>query len=152
MICGYIDTIFLDLEFVIKTLRTLGWTINYEKSKLAPSNSIEYLGLIIDTSEGGIPILKVPKCKISKLKKDIKRIFKYESVTARVISKIAGQCIFLSKAILPGKLMLRNVYRILKSKDTWESKLVLDREAREDLEWWCSSMEAWNGRAVLPEA
>ena len=152
LVCSSELTINSDIKFVIKTLQELGWKINFEKSILIPTQSIEYLGLIIETCNNGTPVLKVPKSKINKLKKDIQRILKCENVTARVLAKLVGQCNFICRAILPGKLMLRNVHRLLRTKVTWETKLVLDTEARADLRWWIESMSAWNGKAILPSS
>ena len=152
LICGDLKKIFTDIELVKDTLIDLGFRINLEKSQLYPSNSIEYLGLIIQNSDEGVPILKVPPKKIIKLKKDINRILKLEYVSARVLAKISGQCNFICKAVLPGRLMLRNLYKLIKSKLTWESKLRLTKEAREDLTWWLSAFTAWNGKVVLPSS
>ena len=46
--------------------------------------------------------------------------------------------------------MLRNIYRLIKCKSTWESKLQLSEGAISDLQWWVSAFDAWNGRVVLP--
>ena len=48
--------------------------------------------------------------------------------------------------------MLRNVHRLLKTKATWETKLVLDPRARSVLCWWVESTSAWNGKAILPSS
>ena len=58
-----------DIELVVDTLSDLGWKINFEKSNLIPSDRIEYLGLLIQTREDGVPVLKVPSYKIKKSEK-----------------------------------------------------------------------------------
>ena len=148
MICAQIDTINKDVAFVISTLQKLGWNINFEKSKLTGEQCIEYLGLVIENVDGN-PMLKVPKNKLSKIKKDIKRILKYETVSARLLAKITGQCLFISRAVLPGKLMLRNVYRLMKDRKSWDSNLILNEESKRDLLWWCNCLESWNGKSIL---
>ena len=150
LIVGPKDKLNSDIELVVDTLTDLGWKINYEKSNLVPSENIEYLGLKIENREDGVPVLKVPDSKIAKVRKDIKRVLKQNAVSARVLSKVAGQCNFICKAVLPGRLMLRNVYKLIKSKITWESKLVLNANARNDLLWWYNSLERWNGKVILP--
>ena len=52
--------------------------------------------------------------------------------------------------MLPGRLMLRNIYKLIQCKVTWESKLQLTPEAIADLQWWLSAFATWNGRVVLP--
>ena len=97
-----------------------------------------------------MPILTVPGSKIAKVRKDIKRILKHKYVSARVLSKVAGQCNFICKAVLPGRLMLRNVYKLIKLKQNWETKLELTACAIKDLLWWLNSLETWNGKTIIP--
>ena len=47
LLLGPKETLSLNIELVIETLIDLGWKINYEKSCLTPSDTIEYLGLTI---------------------------------------------------------------------------------------------------------
>ena len=56
----------------------------------------------------------------------------------------------MTKAVFPAKLLLRNLYRVLRSRTSWQDELVLDEPAREDLRWWYSSISAWNGRSYSP--
>ena len=87
LICGPKETLSVDIELVVDTLNDLGWQINIEKSILVPRNKIEYLGLILETGEDGVPMLRVPNAKISKVRKDVKRVLNQKSVSARVLSK-----------------------------------------------------------------
>ena len=54
----------------------------------------------------------------------------------------------MSKAVLPAKLLLRNLYRLLRRRVSWEETLWLDAPTRKDLEWWWSALENWNGRTI----
>ena len=48
------------------------------------------------------------------------------------------------------KLLLRNVYRLLRSRVSWSVQLVLlDIGAREVLNWWLSSLYGWNGNILV---
>ena len=67
---------------------------------------------------------------------------------ARGLAHIAGQIVSMSKAIFPAKLLLRNVYRLLKSKTRWSNTLVVDKHSLNDLRWWLYSMKSWNGRSI----
>ncbi|XP_072050326.1 uncharacterized protein [Amphiura filiformis] len=55
----------------------------------------------------------------------------------------------MSKAVLPGKLLLRNVYRLLATKLSWDQELVMDSETRADLTWWNHAVTAWNGSPIM---
>lgn len=53
--------------------------------------SVDYLGLAITTGDDGIPVLLV--------RRDKKRNLKHETITARLLAKVAGYCNFISKAV-----------------------------------------------------
>ena len=52
----------------------------------------------------------------------------------------------MSKVFLPAKLLLRNIYRLLSSKSSWQDILTLDKPSIGDLNWWLAALEGWNGR------
>ena len=112
-------------DLFVELLQTLGWTINFEKSDLVPSLSKTFIGYVIDNT-GGRTVIKVTLDKIRKIRKDIGRVLRNQSVTARGLARIAGQCVSMSKCVLPAKLLLRNVYRLLKTRVSWRDVLHLD--------------------------
>jgi len=132
-------------DLVISTLLKLGWCINWEKSQLLLSQNITYIGYVIDTS-GDFPTLCIAKDKIRKLRKDIARAIKVSHMTARVLARITGTCISMTKAVVPGKLFLRNVYRVLAKRQGWDDIVHLDSPAIKDLSWWLDALgpEGWN--------
>ena len=135
---------------VIDTLEKLGFTINYEKSSLEPSQKTVYLGHLIDNT-GKNTVIKVTGERIRKLKRSIRKALQGRSVQARTLARIAGQCVSMCKCIFPAKLMLRNIYRLLNTKESWKDQLVLDTSCMEDLQWWLSSIDTWNGKVVKDE-
>lgn len=133
-------------DFVLDTLDDLGFLVNYQKSSLEPSTRKDFIGYTVDTDgQNGQPWLYIPKAKLHKLKKDIRRCLRLGVVHARLLAKIAGQGIAMSKAIAAGKLKLRSLYALLSTKVSWTDSLVLDEDSREDLEWWLLAAENWNG-------
>ena len=93
-------------KLFLDTLTQLGWVINSEKSSLSPDVTKNYIGYKITT--GDKPTLHVPNERIHKLRKDLKRVLAQCHVKARMLARIAGQCVSMSKAVLPAKLLLRN--------------------------------------------
>ncbi|GFR97329.1 Pol polyprotein [Elysia marginata] len=69
------------------------------------------------------------------------------AVTARFLARVAGQLISMTKAIVPTKLLLRNVYRLLSLKKSWQDRLSITDNVQKDLIWWLESLDHWNGRA-----
>ncbi len=49
---------------------------------------------------------------------------------------VAGMCVAIMRAILPAKLKLRNVYRLLATTYSWSDVLFIDGAAEKDLPWW----------------
>lgn len=111
---------------------------------------IETLGYELLTSpELEYPVIKIPGDRIRKLRHDIGRCLKSTSVTAKFLVRIlCGQCVSISRAIMPGKMRLLNAYRLLRSSDDWRSTLLLDQGTLDDLLWWREASLTWNGRHI----
>ena len=132
-------------DFVLKTLDDLGWQINVEKSVLIRSKSATFVGFIISTDGERGPWIKVLPCKVYKLHRAIVNVMTKQTVTARSLACVTGQCVAMTKAIVPGKLLLRNVYRVLASRDNWDTDVTLTKQAMSNLNWWLSAIKGWNG-------
>ena len=131
---------------VVQTFLDLGFIINYEKSDLVPGTRKEFIGYIIDSlGPDDSPWVYISDKKIKKLKKDIRRVLDVGCIHARLLAKIAGQAVAMSKAIRPGKLKLRSLYVLLSTKNSWTDRLVITQEAASDLTWWLQSIDEWNG-------
>ena len=142
-----------DLKVFLDTLEMLGLCVNWQKSCLTPSETVSYLGFDIHCARhNDLPLITVPKSKVSKLKQDIARVLKRPTVSARLLARVAGRCISMMAAVFPAKLKLRNVYRMLNSRRTWDEAMSWSAEAREDLAWWITSLDGWNGRLLVPPA
>ena len=141
------DAIVNHREQLLTTLKELGWLVNFEKSSLEPEQLKEFIGYLIDNT-GEKPIIKIPRNRITRLRKDITRCLKKETVSARALARIGGQCVSMYKCVFPAKLQLRNLYRLLASKKSWSDTLLLDIGTKDDLNWWKSSLSEWNGLVV----
>ena len=58
-----------DIDTVIDLLQSLGFLINGEKSIIVPTQKIECLGLIVDSTD---PSFSLPDCKAAAVKKDVR--------------------------------------------------------------------------------
>ena len=136
-------------DFIIHTLNDLGWCINYEKSCLQASTTCEFIGFNVHSTGKSGPWLQVTQKKLHKLRRHLQQAIKSEVVSARFLAKIGGECIAMMKAVLPAKLLLRNLYKTLSSKMSWDSNVVIDVYCRKDLEWWYNALKNWNGAPLL---
>lgn len=160
-LCAYVDDFFLAAprdgidqhrDTLIRTLGNFGWFINYEKSSLKPEQKKLFVGYDIVTN--GEPIIRIPISRCNKLKKDIRRVIEKQTITARILARVTGQCVSMFKAIAPGKLMLRNTYKILAKRKSWDDLVSLDSAAVQDLNWWFHALDGWNGQVIrkkIPE-
>ena len=136
-------------QLVLTTLQHRGWTPNIDKCDLTMTCRTTFVGFMITSDGDNGPWIKVLPEKIRKLKRAIVRLLhNAREVSVRTIARVAGQCIAMSKAIVPGKLLLRNVYRTIVSRSGWDDTVSLSVNAVKDLLWWLKVLKSWN-RAPL---
>ena len=134
-------------QFVLNTLSSLGWTPNYEKCDLTFTHQTIFVGFDISSDKEQGPWIKILPQKVQKLKRAIISLLHKENncTTARSLVRVVGQCISMAKAIVPGKLLLCNVYRVLSTRLNWDSNVTLTPPALKDLRWWLGALSSWNG-------
>ena len=141
-----------DSNKILKMLITLGWTINWEKSNLIPTQTIQFLGMKIDSHN---MLFKVPREKLKSIKKDIEWLLnrkdKDKSITLRQLARVIGKLVAIELAILPMRLKTWKLQHCKNTqlKATWEGKIKLTAEAVEELKWWENNLEIWNGKAII---
>lgn len=134
---------------VLTLLRDLGLHVNFAKSSLAPSHSVVYLGMELSTL--GRPQFRVPQEKLHKIRHEISRVLRADLVSCRVLARVAGLCVSVLRAVLPGRMFLRNVHRqIALMGSNYNATLRLSPGSRSDLEWWISALRQWNGSLAMP--
>lgn len=134
---------------VLSTLHELGLHVNFAKSMLTPSQSVIYLGMEISTR--GRPQFRVPQEKLHKIRHEISRLLRAATVTCRSLARVAGLCVSVLRAVLPGRMFLRNVHRqIALAHGDYNAILRLSPGSRSDLEWWINALRQWNGSLAVP--
>ncbi len=83
--------------------------------------------------------------KVRKLRTLLRAALCDRVLPARKLARITGQCVSMTRAIAPGQLLLRNVYRVLASRLDWSSSVTLDAASIADLSWWLEALNTWNG-------
>lgn len=137
---------------VLKRLRALGWHVSAEKSQLVPTQQLEYLGMLLDTTAA--PRFRVPAAKRAATRKEVRRLLSATAndrmVPVRRVARVAGLCLSLARAIFPTRMLLRSVYACIGRRQSWSDSVTLSPEARQDLAWWCECLQTWDGSAMLP--
>lgn len=143
-----------------EVMTALGWSINEKKSSSAPSQVVQHLGLIIDTT-GDVPMFKVPYDKLKRIRQLAKRVLKEGRagrLVLRELARFAGLCLSVARAVLPARLLLRAIYAMVREaradcasgKAGWARRIKLSAAALDEAEWWCEALAGWNGRSVRP--
>ena len=112
----YIDDILLMAETkekardeasgLIYLLQCLGFTVNMEKTVLDPSQYLEFLGVIVDTTK---MVLSLPAQRIKKIRAESRQILEAELVTARTLSRLIGKMNATNQVIPPAPLFCRSL-------------------------------------------
>ena len=70
-------------------------------------------------------------------------------IKARTLASIVGRIISMGLAFGPiSRFMTRSLYAVLESRCAWCEMLTLSAEAREELNFWSSSLEEYNSQPI----
>jgi hypothetical protein len=95
-----------DVHLFAATMEQAGFVLKREKCHLAPSCEQEFLGFTVRTSPA--VVYAGPADKRRAIKHEIRRLL---GAPGPVHVHVPGLCLSVSRAIMPAKLLLRNVYR-----------------------------------------
>ena len=138
-------------EGVVYLLQCLGFLINSKKSVLEPAQSMEFLGLTVDTVAME---LKLPVEKMKKIRAEARSMATAEHTSARAIARLVGKMNATSRVIPPAPLFYRHLQMALSealnsNSQCYETQVSLSPYSREELKWWDNHMVKWNGKSLL---
>ncbi|CAC5420573.1 unnamed protein product [Mytilus coruscus] len=131
-------------------LQKLGFLINWKKSSLNPTQKIEFLGFLINSVE---MMFYLPTEKVSQIKTKCREMLSADIVTLRQLAQLTGKLSSSKQAIFPANLQSRflqmdQIKGLLKGK-SYEQKIILSQTARDELIWWVTKIEEFNGKAII---
>ena len=132
-------------------LQSLGFTLNEKKVILEPTRKLDFLGFTVDTVSME---LRLPGDKLKKIRAEARKIWGAESVSGRALARLIGRMNATTQVIPPAALFYRHLQRDLaraldESQQNYDTQLRLSRDSREELEWWNSKLQNWNGKSLL---
>lgn len=148
-------------NFIVDLFRHLHLFIN-QKSSLEPSQRVEFLGFIIDSTT---MMFEVPADKLRRLQNRLReasasivscraRQVQFQ-MSARALASIVGTLMSMALAIAPARIHTRSIYRnidVTQRQFRWNAPAVVSFEAQEELLWWNENLARYNGRcAIRPE-
>ena len=129
-------------------LEALGFLVNYPKSHLTPSQEMEYLGFLIDSTQKE---LRLPKAKLDQIRTEASQILTSKETSARHLAQLIGKMSAAILAIYPAPLHYRSL-QALKHKALarcgYDGHITLSEEAKVDLRWWTNNLTQWNGQTM----
>ncbi|XP_070556878.1 uncharacterized protein [Ptychodera flava] len=142
----------VNVATAVALLQSLGFLINWEKSKLVPKQQIQFLGMIINSLDMTISL---PLEKVSRLQLDCQELLLKKSVTVRCLSRVLGRMTAAVEAVTVSPLHYRAIQKdqlaVLARTGSYDALVVLSQETREELTWWVKCLDVWNGRSLLPQ-
>ncbi|OGV83716.1 MAG: hypothetical protein A2340_12880 [Lentisphaerae bacterium RIFOXYB12_FULL_60_10] len=125
----------------------LGWALSPAKSVTLPTQHLEYLGFLVDTT--GAPALRIPASKRQSLRHSLAQILKKQGTTKRHLAQVLGSCVAMTRAWMPAKLLLNPAFRLLKSAQAWGEWIQLTQQVSDDLLWFFRNFKTWDGGQLL---
>lgn len=140
-------------QMAVDLLHDLGFVFSPEKSDLAPSRQLAYLGFEIDTSSMS---LSLPREKIHRITRECRRVVHWADrgrpPSLRSLSRLLGRITAASDAVALHRLRTVHLERAralcLHRGGAWDSPCPISHRARGELRWWASSLSKVHGRPI----
>lgn len=124
-----------------------GVIMNMVKTSGMPTQVESYLGVIVDTVAG---VLRIGETKKLALLSDIRKLLSQRSPLARVLSRVAGQIGAMRWSFgRISMLMTSHMHRVIASVPNLKWHVRLSAECIEELEFWQTSFEKYNGHGRI---
>ena len=136
---------------LLQRLVNLGFAINLQKSSLAPTRTITFLGINIDTTNLvlSLPVEKLRSCR-RLINKTLKRVSRGNKTSLLELQSLTGTLQSTSECMTQHRLRMNALFEDLnKARTSAEAQVTLSPEAVENLEWWRDNIAQWNGKAIL---
>ena len=136
-------------KFVRQSLIQAGFVPNPDKCIWEPTQSSEWLGLLLDTHAGE---LRIPTRRIESLLTNIENIFQsYLYSTPRILASVTAKIISMSPVLgNVTRLMSRHTYYAIESRLTWDEVInVNDPDLLCELKFWVENVFRLNCRKIF---
>ena len=115
---------------------------------VGPATKLPYLGIEIDTENF---TLSIPQDKVDELVQQMPRWCGRRTCTLRELQSLNGKFNFFSKVIRPGRMFTRRLIGLTKTVSQPSHHITMNKEAREDIHWWCEFLVKCNRSSFIPD-
>ncbi len=130
-----------------ETARLAGFNLQTDKCT-KPSQTIEFLGIQLDTVNG---TLSIPEHKLVDTIELLESWLNRKRCTKRELLSIIGKLSFAARVIRAGRTFLRRLITLSTKVKYLHYKINLNKEAQKDLKWWYDCIRSHNGVSMFPQ-
>lgn len=131
---------------LIELLEELGLPVNWKPGKvIPPCRQIKFLGVLLDSEK---MMASIPEEKLLKIKREVKEFLGKSKATVREVQRLVGRLNFACKVVRGGRTFLRRMIDVMGGKPS-HHHIRISEEFKQDLVWWDSFLDTWNGREVV---
>ena len=140
-----------DLSTVFWLFTALGFLINLPKSITEPTQSIEFLGFVIDSAQMTVTL---PPHKVESIQKEASQILTLETVQIKTLGHLIGTLVATKPAIPLAPLHFRSlqdlkVQTLRCHKASYHTTVHLSQEAQRDLQWWATQLPTHCSNSIV---
>ena len=140
------------LSTALRLCDQVGLPVAPEKTE-GPATTLTFLGIELDTHRMQ---LRLPQDKQARLRAAMARWCRPRagrpSGTKRDLLSLVGLLSHAAKVVRPGRPFIRSLIDRAYTVSSLEHHVRLNSAARQDLAWWGTFLEYWNGISVIPPA
>ena len=130
----------LHAQTTIKVLQFLGWTSNFEKSDLTPSQDFQFIGMQFNTRR--FTVAPLPKMRV-KVQSVHQHWMANPNITARDLHRLLGMLVFMASLVRRGRLRLRPVQwwaatAWCQRTGNWSDRIQVPQWVLSEVAWWSS--------------
>ncbi|MEW8544940.1 MAG: reverse transcriptase domain-containing protein [Candidatus Thiodiazotropha sp.] len=133
------------LNCLIQLLRKLGFSIHWGKV-VDPTTRIIFLGIELDSLSMS---LSLPADKLNTFKAELKEFLQRKRASKRQLQAIAGRLSWAAGVVKGGRVFLRRIFDQIGMLKHASHKAVISPEMRQDLLWWYTFLETFNGKSAI---
>ena len=142
-----------DTQECINLLQKLGYVINFEKSSLTPSQSIEHLGLVIDSTNMTV---RITDSKCESITSLCKQLREKQFPTIQEVARVLGTMISYLPGVEMGQLHYRHLENCQKmalftTQFDYSKTMQLDNLALQDIFWWENNISKQLTNLIKPK-
>ena len=139
-------------ETMLRSLESLGYTVNYKKSVLVPTQKLIFFGFILDSVQFKIFLTDE---KVQKIIAKARSLLETGLVVVREVASFIGLVINAFYAVLEAPLYYRSLERDkivgLGEHGDFDNMVILSDNSIQELIWWEQNVAIKNGKRIRPK-